>query len=140
MGNGISNPKRRWSDHMFTVQTSIPTERPSGSLEAMGLCGYWTASRPVQSSVHTSLFGKEIAFSDADQDGLLDMWISAPDGGVSFQGWVGLYLNGQDQPIQEWLGDRSSDRFGFSLLSQDQFAYAGAPNAQRSYIQRLEHP
>jgi hypothetical protein len=87
-------------------------------------------------SPHNS-FGFSIDFGDIDGDQIPEIWISAPDGGVSSQGWVGLYQSLSAPPIEEWFGQQSNDRFGYSILSKDDSLYVGAPNGENTYVQLI---
>jgi hypothetical protein len=114
-----------------------------------------TNIQTINAPFHT--FGKSIEFSPQN-NGLIDLFISAPDGGNAFQGWVGQYRSsGKDlglvtedlfpdkishdvefNLIQEWYGLHPNDRFGYSTLYTDPYLYVGAPFSDQAYVQRIE--
>ena len=86
-------------------------------------------------------FGQEIAARENGSE--VEVFISAPDSGVSLTGWVGRYQWSDKSLLEVWNGETANQRFGYSLLVQEDGILISAPNpteknSNKSYVKKIE--
>lgn len=103
----------------------------------------WDGSSLLELPSERRSFGQEAAIRENSENGsAIEVFISAPDSGASLNGWVGRYLWSDKTLLDVWNGETTNQRFGYSLLVQEDGILVSAPNptfqnGNKSYVKKI---